>query len=260
MEAFLEARSVRIRYRTEGHGEPVLLLHGWGANLDSFRQVFDDLATTYQVTAIDFPGHGGSGLPPTPWSVSDFTELTLDIMNQLHLDRPSIIAHSFGGRVSIKLAAAQPHRLNRLILVDAAGVPTPRSLKFKLKVAFAKIAKAVAPFLGPLGTALKARVYAAVQSKDYAAAGPLRETFVKVIREDLTPYLPKIQSPTLLIWGENDHDTPVSSAETMNRLIPNSDLVVLKDAGHFSYIDQFSLFRLRVRKFLFTAPPSEPAA
>jgi pimeloyl-ACP methyl ester carboxylesterase len=260
MEAFLVARSVNIRYRTEGHGKPVLLLHGWGANLDSFRQVFADLATSYQVTAIDFPGHGQSGLPPESWDVSDFTACLLDLMDQLHLDRPSIIAHSFGGRVSIKLAAGWPQRLNRLILVDAAGVPSPRSLKFKLKVAFAKIAKAIAPYLGPIGAALKARVYAAVQSRDYAAAGSLRETFVKVIREDLTPYLPKIQAPTLLIWGENDHDTPVSSAETMKRLIPNSELVVLKDAGHFAYIDQFSLFRLRVRKFLFTAASPEAAA
>jgi pimeloyl-ACP methyl ester carboxylesterase len=254
MEDSLVARSVNIRYRTEGSGEPVLLLHGWGANLDSFRQVIDDLSTAYRVTAIDFPGHGGSGLPPVPWAVSDFMECLVDVMDQLQLDRPSIIAHSFGGRVSIKLAAAHPERLNRLILVDAAGVPSPRSLKFKLKVSFAKTAKAIAPFLGPLGTALRKRVYAAVQSKDYADAGLLRETFVKVINEDLTPFLSQVKAPTLLIWGENDQDTPLSSAQTMNAKIAGSELVVLKGAGHFSYIDQFSLFRLRVRKFLFTAP------
>ena len=256
MEDSLIASAVPIRYRTGGAGEPVLLLHGWGASMSSFRQVFDDLATTFHVVALDFPGHGSSGTPPVGWTVSDYTECLLSVMDQLSLTRPSIVAHSFGGRVAIKLAVAHPERVGRLILVDAAGVPPPRSLRFRIKRALVQSVKRVAPYLGPLGAALRKRVYALVQSKDYAAAsGPMRDTFVKVISEDLTGFLPRVEAPTLLIWGDQDTDTPPVSGQTMKALIPRSEFVLLKGAGHFSYIDQFNLFRLLLRKFMLTPMP-----
>lgn len=257
MEDCLIANAVPIRYRTGGAGEAVLLLHGWGASLDSFRQVFDDLATTFRVVALDFPGHGGSGVPAVGWTVSDYMDCLVSVMDQLGLERPSIVAHSFGGRVAIKLAVARPERVGRLILVDAAGVPPPRSLRFKVKRALVRTAKRVAPYLGPVGAALRRRVYTLVQSKDYAAAvGPMRETFVKVISEDLTGLLPMVMAPTLLIWGDQDQDTPPVSGAIMKRLIPRSEFVLLKGAGHFSYIDQFNMFRLLLRKFMLTPLPS----
>jgi pimeloyl-ACP methyl ester carboxylesterase len=73
---------------------------------------------------------------------------------------------------------------------------------------------------------------------------------VKLVNEDLTPVLPHITAPTLLIWGEDDTETPVSCAMVMQKLIPHAELVVLKNAGHFSYLDQYGKFRLLVRKFL----------
>ncbi len=219
--------------------------------MDSFRQVFDDLSTTFRVVALDFPGHGKSGSPPVGWTVSDYTSCLLSVMDQLKLDRPSIVAHSFGGRVAIKLAVTVPTRVGRLILVDAAGVPPPRSMGFRMKRGFVRAVKQVAPYLGPVGAALRTQVYSLVQSKDYAAtSGAMRDTFVKVISEDLTSLLPKVEAPTLLIWGDQDQDTPPVSGETMKALIPRSEFVLLKGAGHFSYIDQFNLFRLLLRKFM----------
>lgn len=253
MEDFLMASDVQVRYRTGGKGESILLLHGWGASMNSFRQVFDDLAKNFHVVALDFPGHGASGMPPIGWTVSNYMECLLSIMDQLALPRPSIVAHSFGGRVAIKLAAAHPDRVGRLILVDAAGVPPPRSFRFKLKRSLARLVKRITPYLGAGGREVQRRVYALIQSSDYAATtGTMRDTFVKVISEDLTASLPKIKSPTLLVWGDQDKDTPPVSGETMNSLIPHSEYVLLKGAGHFSYIDQFNLFRLLVRRFMLT--------
>jgi pimeloyl-ACP methyl ester carboxylesterase len=94
------------------------------------------------------------------------------------------------------------------------------------------------------------RIYRAVASRDYANAGPLRDTFVRLVNEDLTAILPRIASPTLLVWGADDTETPLSAAKVMERLIPQARLVVLQHAGHFSYLDQYGKFRLLVRQFL----------
>ena len=97
---------------------------------------------------------------------------------------------------------------------------------------------------------MRDRIYAAIASRDYLNAGPLRSTFIKIVNEDLTPLLPHIKSPALLIWGENDKETPVSSAMVMEKLIPQAELVIFKNAGHFAYLDQYSKFRLVVGRFL----------
>jgi len=212
--------------------------------------VFDDLARDYAVLAVDFPGHGGSELPPTAWGVSDYAALLLDVMNALQVQRPHIIAHSFGGRVTIKLASAHPDRVGKIILVDSAGVRPPRSIQYYLRVMAAKLGKVLARYGGRLGAMMRQRLYTAIASSDYRHAGPLRDTFTRIVNEDLTPLLPQIASPTLLIWGEHDRETPVASALVMRKLMPQAELVVFKNAGHFAYIDQYSKFRLIVRRFL----------
>jgi pimeloyl-ACP methyl ester carboxylesterase len=114
----------------------------------------------------------------------------------------------------------------------------------------AKGGKYLARYCGRLGDMARERIYRAVASRDYANAGPLRDTFVKLVSEDLTSILPQVTSPTLLVWGADDTDTPLSSAKIMECLIPQARLVVLQNAGHFSYLDQYGKFRLLVRQFL----------
>lgn len=250
MTAYLDIDGIPIRYRVAGVGKPVLLLHGWGASIDSMGLIFDDLATQYSVCAFDFPGHGKSGLPPTAWGVSDYAALVLRLMDTLSLQRPHIIGHSHGGRVTIKLAVLHPERVDKIILVNSAGVRPPRPLKYYVRVLLAKIGTCLAKYCGTYGEQARSLIYAAVASRDYANAGPLRQTLVKIVQEDLTPILPQIQASTLLIWGEDDRDTPVSLARVMRDLIPHAELIILKHAGHFSYIDQYGKFRLMVRRFL----------
>jgi pimeloyl-ACP methyl ester carboxylesterase len=248
--SYLNIDGINIRYKMAGMGEQVLLLHGWGGSLESMGVVFDDLATQYTVLALDFPGHGESGLPPTAWGVSDYAESVLHLMNILNLQRPHILAHSHGGRVTLKLASTYPDRVGKLILVDSAGVRPPRPLTYYGRVLLARLGKALARYGGRWGHTVRDRIYGAVASSDYANAGPLRETFVKLVREDLTPLLPGVKAPTLLVWGADDKDTPVSCARVMERLIPDARLVILQNAGHFSYLDQYGKFRLIVNRFL----------
>jgi pimeloyl-ACP methyl ester carboxylesterase len=245
----LTVGGVRIRYRTVGSGKPLLLLHGWGTSLDTFSGMTDDLAKQFSVTAFDFPGHGGSGMPPAAWAVDDFVELTLGVMAALGVSRTSVLGHSFGGRVAIKLAAAHPEVVDRLVLVDSAGVPPPQTLTRRVKRLASRFANASGR-LGRPGQAVRRAIVERIASTDYLNAGPLRGTFLAVIREDLRPVLPGIKAPTLLIWGESDGDTTLADARAMEKLIPGSRLLVLKNAGHFSYLDQYGRFRLAIIPFL----------
>jgi len=176
--------------------------------------------------------------------------LTQDLMAELGIERPVVIGHSFGGRVAIKLAAAHPDAVERLVLVDAAGVPPRRTLRRVMRRAASRFANAMGRHLGRPGQALRGAIVRRIASPDYLNAGPLRDTFLAIVREDLRPALAAVKCPTLLVWGESDDDTPLADARTMEKLIPGARLLVLKNAGHFSYLDQYGRFRLAVIPFL----------
>jgi pimeloyl-ACP methyl ester carboxylesterase len=226
------------------------LLHGWGGSIESFTPLLDDLRRSYTVAAFDLPGFGKSSLPLSTWGSADYARLTLKVMECLRLDRPHLIGHSFGGQVSIQVAAAAPERVGKLVLVCSAGIRTRPALAIRLKRVAARLGKGLAAYGGQVGEKLRAAIYRRIQSQDYANAGPLRQTLVRVINEDLTPVLALIQSPTLLVWGAQDRDVPLAAAHVMARLIPGAQLTVLENAGHFAYLDQFDRFRLLVGRFL----------
>ena len=246
----LQIDGLTVRYQVGGQGPQVLLLHGWGGAIESFAPVLDDLHRSYTVSAFDLPGFGKSSLPPSTWGSAEYAQLTLKVMDRLKLDRPHLIGHSFGGQVSIRLAATSPERVGKLVLVCSAGVRTPPRLATRLKRTAARLGRWLAAHGGGVGEKLRAEIYRRVQSQDYANAGPLRPTLVRVINEDLTPLLPLVKSPTLLVWGEQDRDVPLSAAQVMARLVPAAQLVVFENAGHFAYLDQFDRFRLLVGRFL----------
>ena len=246
---YLTMGGIRIRYVSLGRGKPLLLLHGWGTSLDTFGAMIEDLKRQFRITAFDFPGHGGSDMPPVTWAVDAFVGLTLGVMAELGIERASVLGHSFGGRVAIKLAAAYPEMVDRLVLVDSAGVPPPQTIKRRLKRVASKSANTIGR-LGRPGQAVRRATVRRIASPDYKAAGPLRDTFLAIVGEDLRPVLPRIKAPTLLVWGESDDDTTLADAHTMEKLIPGARLLVLKNAGHFSYLDQYGRFRLAIVSFL----------
>jgi pimeloyl-ACP methyl ester carboxylesterase len=239
-----------VRYQTGGEGPAVLALHGWGGAIESFAPLLDDLYRAYKVVAFDLPGFGHSSLPEGTWGSADYAKLTLKLMDCLDLDRPHLIGHSFGGQVSLQLAAAQPGRVAKLVLVGSAGIRTRPALVTRAKRAAARVGKWLAAHGGRPGEQLRAAIYRRVQSTDYAQAGPLRSTLVQCVSEDLTPLLPLITAPTLLVWGEQDRAVPLAAAQVMAQAIADARLVVFENAGHFAYLDQFERFRLLVGRFL----------
>lgn len=238
-----------VHCRVEGSGAPLLLLHGWGGSADSFAPVARYYAPRYTVYSPDLPGFGGSGRPPVPWSVDEYAALLDRFMQVLGLSGVPVIAHSFGGRVAILTAARYPGRFGKMILVDSAGIRPRRTLKYYLKVYAYKIMKRIAGsrslrrLLRALGLDAGDWIGKRAGSADYRALDPtMRATFVRVVNQDLRPFLPGIGVPTLLVWGENDRDTPLASGRIMEREIPDAGLVVFEGAGHFSYLDRFDRF------------------
>lgn len=239
-----------VYYETAGRGNPILLLHGWGCDTSTFRPLIEFLQKKYRVFALDFPGFGKSDIPKFPWDVSNYSTFLKKFMEQISLYKTDIIAHSFGGRVAIKLAVEQPEMINKLILVNCAGIKPRRTFKFYFKTILAKTGKMSAQRLGAPGNKIKNWIYRYIGSKDFQNAGPMRKTFIKIINEDLYPLLRNILAPTLLIWGENDKETPVYMGKIMEKEINDAGLVILKKAGHYSFFDRFQDFCLIIDNFL----------
>jgi pimeloyl-ACP methyl ester carboxylesterase len=244
---------LRTRYLVRGSGPPVLVLHGWGANIEAVYPIVTGLAPLATVFALDLPGFGQSEPPPEPWGVGEYQAFVAAFMDALQIESPTIVGHSNGGRIAIRMAATEPARASRLVLVDCAGIRPKRTLRWYRRVGMAKLGKYAARFLGAPGERLRAALVGRVGSADYLAAGPMQPTLVKLVNADLRSFMPGIKVPTLLVWGSEDSDTPLSAGQEMERLIPDAGLVVLDGAGHYSYLDQPARFARIVSHFI--APP-----
>ncbi len=244
-----EINNLNIAYQVAGEGDVVILLHGWGGEAASFQPVFKWLSQSHKVYVLDLPGFGKSQIPPIPWDSSDYAQLVTIFLEKFDIPKAHLIGHSFGGRISIILSAEHPEKVDKLILVDSAGLKPKRPPKYYLRVGLAKVGKWIRR-CGSSGERLANALSARLGSKDYQEAGEMRETLVKVVNQDLRSLLPRISASTLLIWGENDKDTPVWFGKVMEREIPDAGLVILKEAGHFSYLDQFPQFCRIVASFL----------
>ena len=178
----------------------------------------------------------------------------LRFLDELGVERVHVVGHSHGGRVAICMAAEHPGRVGRLLLVDAAGVPPKRGMKYRAKVGVAKAGK-VAGRMGEPGKRVQESLRNRVASTDYLnASEAMRETFRRVIGQDITDRLPRIKATTLLVWGDRDEDTPLWMAERMEELIPDAGLAVFEGAGHYSYADDPARFASVARVFLVQQP------
>jgi pimeloyl-ACP methyl ester carboxylesterase len=234
---------------------PILVLHGWGAHIEAVAPILSALEGASDLIALDLPGFGESDPPPEAWDAAAYARFVTEFLDRLDVPRAHLVGHSHGGRIAIVLASEEHECVERLLLVDAAGIRPKRGLRYLRRVAVAKLGKAVAKVGGPPGRRLQERMRARVASRDYLEASEaMRATFRAVIGEDLTGRLPRIAAPTLLVWGDRDEDTPLWMARRMEELIPDAGLVVLEGAGHYSYADAPGQFGAVARRFLLEQP------
>ena len=255
---YMELMGIQLHVEQYGTSGPqVLLLHGWGCTLKHFQPIIDALKDHYHLTAIDFPAHGDSSAPLTAWSVHDFSELVASLIQELKLEPVHIIAHSFGARVAICLAAERPELVKRMVLTGAAGIrPTPTKAQVQRSAAYQR-GKTAAQLLSKLpgmkksADALREKLIRKYGSADYAALSPeMRATFSKIVSEDLSCFLPSIHAETLLIFGSLDTETPLWMGQRMEKEIPDAALIVFEGRGHFAYLEEWPRFCTIVQEFL----------
>lgn len=242
---------LNLAYTVEGSGAPLVLMHGWGCNHSTVQSIANVASKSHTVYNVDFPGFGASAEPDQVWGVEQYTSLIEKMCDMLGIERPVLIGHSFGGRVGILFASR--NEVDKLVLVDAAGVKPHRGLSYYYKVYSYKLFKKIVNTVFSEEKAKKIieKKLKKRGSADYNQSSPrMRAVLSKVVNEDLKSVMPRIKCPTLLVWGENDTATPLSDAKIMERLIPDSGLVEFPGCGHYSFLDNPRQFAAVLTSFL----------
>ncbi len=247
----LTYNDVTMHYTVHGAGPALILMHGWGCNCNTVASIQRTAAETHTVYNVDFPGFGLSSEPTSVWGTEQYTQLIEQLAKTENIISPTLIGHSFGGRIAIIFASR--NKTDKVVLVDAAGIKPRHSLNYYRKVYTFKAAKWIINHTLSKDTANRIldKMRAKAGSSDYAGASPMmRAILSKVVNEDLTPLLSLIKAPTLLIWGENDNATPISNAKVMEKLIPDCGLVAFPGCGHYSFLDNPIGFAAVLSNFL----------
>ena len=224
-----------------GEGKPIVYLHGWGCDGSVFASIVKQLPN-YANYVVDFAGFGKSDAPPERgYTVEDYAEQVKELIEEQGLSGVTIVAHSFGCRVALVLAATT-QLVERMLLVAPAGLRR-FSLTRWCKVRLYKLSKLVAR-LKRKDAPIK---YA---SDDYLNCSPaMRLTFIKVVNADLSHYAKRVRCPVLIVNGKQDTATPLSHAKRLNRLVANSNLVAI-DGDHFAFFYTPIAFANTVKNFV----------
>lgn len=229
-----------INYIQYGRGDDVVLLHGWGQNISMMKPLADNIINK-RITIIDLPGFGESKEPDDIWDLSDYVENLHKLLKELDINNPSLIGHSFGGRIAIKYASK--YKVNKLILFGSPCIRENRQ-DIKEKI-FKKIKKL--PLMNKFGEYMKKYI----GSEDYKNATPtMRKILVKIVNEDLTIDAKKINASTLLVWGSLDEAAPLEDAKKLELILKDGGLVTIDGCGHYAYLEALDYVSNIVNNFL----------
>ena len=249
----ININGLNINYEVSGEGKAVILLHGWLCSLETMKPIENVLEKSFKVYNVDLPGFGKSDSMKEAFNTDDFGNFLQAFINALSIENPILIGHSNGGRTIINYAGRNLGKINKIILIDSAGIKPKRKLGYYVKVYTFKFLKRIFNVLPKteMFNNIRERALGKFGSQDYKNSSQvLRKTMSKILKEDQRNILKNINVPTLLIWGENDQSTPVADAKIIKENIKDSGLIVLKDAGHFAYLDKYQEFVSIINCFL----------
>jgi len=203
----------------------LIFVHGWGADKNNLKAIYDGLKDDFRILSIDLPGFGSSSKPYEIIGSEDYAEYLNEFFNRLNLENINYIGHSFGGKIGIILASSYENLIARLILIDSAGIRSKRRINWYIKVYTYKLLKII--YLKIFKSKISAeKIMSIFGSDDYKNAGDIKNILVKVKQEDFTHLLKKIKCPVFLYWGEKDKSTPLWMAKKMNRIIKDSAYIL----------------------------------
>ena len=227
---FKTVRNVKINYKQYGHGEDLVLLHGWGQNIQMMEPLGDLLKDKFKITIVDLPGFGLSEEPTSNFTLYDYVDLLEELFLFLEIKNPILIGHSFGGRLSIIYSAK--NKVNKLILFGAPCVRHKPQTKKSFKQKTFDFIKKFKIFR-PIVEEMKKHI----GSLDYRNATPvMRDILVRTVNEDLSEYAKKIKCPVLMIWGDKDTAAPVEHAKELDEMLSNSKFIILPGT-HYCYLE-----------------------
>ena len=271
---FVDVDGLEVHYKTTGIGEPtLLLLHGFGASVFSWRDVMERLGQQGAVVAFDRPAFGLTERPLTwkvgtnPYSPEAQVELVVGLMDALDIDTAALVGHSAGGTVAVHSALTHPARFDALVLVDAAvyaggGAPawirpvlqTPQVerlgplLARQIEVRGDAFLEAAWHDPGRIGPTVRAGYRKPLRVENWDRA--LWELTKASKEPDLSDRIGHIKLPSLVISGDDDRIVPLSSSIRLAEELPNAELVVIPDCGHVPHEECPELFLEAVEAFL----------
>lgn len=210
----------------------LVLLHGWGQNIQMMEPISNRYEEYFNILILDLPGFGKSSEPPFSWTVYDYVEAIHLLIDKLKIKKIILIGHSFGGRLS--LIYSSKYNVEKLICFASPYIKEMKKLPLKTKIY--KGLKKIS-FLRPLANIMKNFI----GSTDYKKASEImRGVLVQSINVDMVEDVKKIKCPTLLIWGTLDTAVPISRAYELEKLIPDSGVVVYENATHYAYLERLN--------------------
>lgn len=212
-------------------GDAIVLLHGWGQNIEMMQMLGEPFKNKNRIIVIDFPGFGKSEEPKKVMNVTDYANLVKKLLDKLKIKKPILIGHSFGGRVSVKYASM--YDVNKVILLSPALRGHDRKgLKTKILKSLKKV-----PGINKLEGWAKNHI----GSRDYKAASPImKKVLVETVNEDLSSDAKKIKVPVILIYGDMDSEVPEEDTKEYERLIDDCGLILYEGATHFAYLERLN--------------------
>lgn len=248
----LKINGKKVFFSSLGSGKQLLILPGWMHDHTVWQHVQKELSHQFQVTVLDFPGFGESEHDPKIKDLSDYAHFLTKVIRELGLKDSTILGHSFGGAVAIKtLALSKELPISKLILTDSSGIRRlhPKKIIGLFLAKSGRVAFSL-PGLRRFSNPARRFLYNTLKETDYLDSGRLKQTFVRVVNDNIEGLLDKISNSTLILWGQNDSVTPISEAKTLHSKIKNSRLIVINEASHFPFLDKPEEFCKIVTDFI----------
>lgn len=244
---YFEFDCLKIYYEVEKSNNknlPIIFLHGWGGNVNSFKLFNNKLKTKTTCVYMDFPPFGKSSNINKPLHIRDYALIVVKLLNKLKIKKVNIVAHSFGGRVALYMASFYKNKVHKMLLTGCAGIKR-RELKIKLKVLVFKFKK----FLSKMHLYSKNKLSQSGSDDYKKLSTTMQQTFKNIVNYDETPILKNITCETLFVWGELDKETPFYFTKIFKKNIKNSEVIVFSKLSHFAYLERPNTFLLILEKF-----------
>lgn len=250
---YFKFQKYSIFYKKYGNNSnKMLILPGWGETRETFKYIIDYFKENYEIYILDYPGFGNSPFINKELTIYDYALIVKSFIEKEKIDNPIIIAHSFGGRITAILSGLYKIKINKIVLLDVAGIKRRKTLKQLIKEKIYKLLKFsinILPFKNKEEKKNKLlNIFASTDYKNIPIA--MHKTFKNIINEDLKKYYKNIDEETLIIWGEKDQDTPLKDAYLLNKIINNSGLIIYNNSTHFSYLENIYKTNIIIEKFI----------